>query len=141
MRRMHALPAAAVTALALFVAGCGGSNDNNSSQPASSTPKQTSTPASSGSGSSSGGTSGKGVTVDMKNIQFAPKTITVKPGTTITWTNDDSVAHNVVAQSGASFKSDDFGQGGSYSTKVTKPGTIKYVCTIHPGMDGEIVVK
>jgi plastocyanin len=77
----------------------------------------------------------------MKNIQFVPKEITAKVGEKITWDNLDSVDHNVTATSGGSFKSSDFGQGGTYSFTPTKAGTIKYTCTLHPGMDGEIVVK
>jgi len=76
----------------------------------------------------------------MKNIQFAPKSVTAKVGQTVKWTNDDSVDHNVTATSGATFKSSTFGQGASYSQKLTKAGTIKYVCTIHPGMEGTIIV-
>jgi plastocyanin len=76
----------------------------------------------------------------MKNIAFAPTSVTVKVGQKITWTNDDSVDHNVTAKSGASFASSNFGQGGTYSYTPTKAGTITYVCTIHPGMDGTIIV-
>ena len=49
--------------------------------------------------------------------------------------------HGVLAKTGATFKSSDFGQGATFSTKATKAGTITYVCTIHPGMTGTIVVK
>jgi plastocyanin len=76
----------------------------------------------------------------MKNIQFVPKSVTAKVGQTVKWTNNDSVDHNVTATSGETFKSKTFGQGGTYSYKLDKAGTIKYVCTIHPGMDGTIVV-
>jgi plastocyanin len=76
----------------------------------------------------------------MQNIAFDPASVTVKVGQTVTWVNDDSVTHNVTAQSGAAFKSNNFGQGGTYSFKATKPGTIKYVCTLHPGMDGTLIV-
>jgi len=76
----------------------------------------------------------------MKNIQFAPKSVTAKVGQTVKWTNDDSVDHNVTATSGETFKSSNFGQGANYSHKLTKAGTVKYVCTIHPGMEGTIVV-
>jgi plastocyanin len=76
----------------------------------------------------------------MKNIQFTPKSITAKVGQTVKWTNDDSVDHNVTATSGETFKSSTFGQGATYSHKLAKAGTIKYVCTIHPGMEGTIIV-
>jgi plastocyanin len=127
MRRPLALlPLLAV--IAALAAGCGGSDSGGSS----STSTASSKPASSGGGA---------VTVSMKNIQFAPKDVTVKKGQTITWRNDDTVDHNVTATSGASFKSDNFGNGGSFKFKAAKAGTIKYVCTIHPGMDGTLTVR
>jgi plastocyanin len=127
--------------LTLAAAGCGGSDNNGSSSSSSSAPST----SSSGSGSSSGGTaapaSGAGdVTIKMQSIQFAPKTRAVKLGQTVKWVNDDGVDHNVTAESGASFKSNDFGQGGTFTFKPTKAGTITYSCTIHPGMTGSLKV-
>src|SRR5690349_15672432 len=116
--------------IALAVAGCGGSDNSSSSSSKKS--------SSGSSGSSSSASSGK---VSMKNIQFSPKDTTVKVGQKVTWTNDDSVQHNVTATGGASFKSKDFGQGATFSYKPTKAGTIKYTCTLHPGMDGTLIVK
>lgn len=131
----------AAAALALAAAGCGSSSSSSSSSStstgSSSTPQQvTQTQPSSSVGS------GPGVKVTMQNIAFNPKSVTVKVGQTITWVNEDSVEHNVTTQPGssASFKSKNFGQGGTYSWKATKPGTVKYVCTIHPGMDASITV-
>jgi plastocyanin len=116
--------------VALAAAGCGGSDNGGSSSSAASS---TSTAAS----SSSGG----GVAIKMQNIQFAPKDVTVKVGQKVTWTNDDSVDHNVTAQSGADFKSKDFGNGATFSFTPDKAGTIKYVCTIHPGMTATLTVQ
>jgi plastocyanin len=114
--------------VALAAAGCGGSDNGGST---SSAPASTSS-------SSSGG--GGGVAIKMQNIAFDPKAVTVKVGQKITWTNDDSTDHNVTANSGADFKSDNFGKGGTFSFTPTKAGTIKYVCTIHPGMDATVTV-
>jgi len=83
---------------------------------------------------------GSAVNVSMANIQFAPRQITVKPGQTVVWTNRDSVVHNVTATGGATFRSANFGQGGSFRWRAAKPGTVVYVCTIHPGMGGTITV-
>lgn len=113
---------------ALAAAGCGGSDNGGSTSSA---------PASTSSSSSSGG---GGVAIKMQNIAFDPKAVTVKVGQKITWTNDDSTDHNVTANSGADFKSDNFGKGGTFSFTPTKAGTIKYVCTIHPGMDATVTV-
>ena len=137
MRGMLRFLPVVLAAGALAVAGCGSSNNNSSSS-------NTTGGAASGqtqpTKSQSAPVSSGAITVDMKNIQFSPTQVNAKVGQTIKWVNQDSVDHNVTATSGASFKSDNFGKGASFETKLTKPGTIKYVCTIHPGMDGTIVV-
>src|SRR4051794_27749529 len=118
--------------LALAVAGCGSSDDNGGGSSASSSEAA---PASSDS-------SGGGTEIDMKNIQFNPKQQTVKVGEKVTWVNQDDVDHNVVTTGGdAKFESDNFGKAGTYSYTPTKAGTIKYTCTLHPGMDGELTVQ
>lgn len=100
------------------------------------------TAAGCGSSSSSSSSSKPGTQVHMQNIAFSPQTLTVKVGKTVKWTNDDTVAHDVVADSGASFRSKDLRLGGTYSYTPTKTGTIKYECTLHPGMEGVLnVVK
>jgi plastocyanin len=116
--------------VALAAAGCGGGNDNGGSTATGSS----STPAASSSG-------GGAVAIKMQNIQFAPKDVTVKVGQKVTWTNDDSVDHNVTAQSGADFKSKDFGKAGTFSFTPDKAGTIQYVCTLHPGMSATLTVQ
>ena len=118
----------AVLALALGLAACGGSSGGGSTSASTSAP------------SSSSGGSGGGVTIKMQNIQFSPKDTTVKVGDKVTWTNDDNTDHNVTADSGADFKSKDFGNGATFSFTADKAGTIKYVCTIHPGMTGTLNV-
>ena len=80
-------------------------------------------------------------TVVMRNIAFNPQTINAKVGETITWVNRDDAPHNVTYVSGPRFNSSvTFKNGGSFSLKLTKAGTIRYMCTIHPGMNGTIVV-
>jgi plastocyanin len=120
-----------VAALALALAGCGGGGSSSSSA-------STSTPAATSSSSAS--SSGGGVQIKMQNIAFAPKSTTVKVGQKVTWTNADTTNHNVTADSGASFKSKDFGSGGTFSFTPTKAGTITYECTIHPGMTATLKV-
>jgi plastocyanin len=114
---------------AIALAGCGSSNSSSDST-AASTPAAA-TPAASGST----------IAIHLKNIAFSPTTVTAKVGQTIKWTNDDSVDHNVTATKGESFKSDNFGQGGTYSYKLDKAGTITYVCTLHSGMTATINVQ
>jgi plastocyanin len=77
----------------------------------------------------------------MKNIQFDPKAVTVKVGQKVRWVNEDTVAHNAVSQSGATFKSSTFGRGGTFAYTPKQAGEIKYVCTLHPGMDGTLTVQ
>jgi plastocyanin len=89
-------------------------------------------------GSSSGGSGPP--TIGMKDLRFHPASTSVKVGQKVTWKNEDTVDHNVTAKSGAKFMSKAFG-GGSYSYTPRAPGTIRYVCTLHPGMDGELVVR
>jgi plastocyanin len=118
--------------VAVAAAGCGGSNSSSTSSASSS-----SAPASTAAAASSGG----GVTIKMQNIAFDPKSVTVKVGQKVTWTNEDTVDHNVTSQSGEAIKSDNFGKGGTFSFTPKKAGTIKYVCTIHPGMTATLTVS
>jgi plastocyanin len=76
----------------------------------------------------------------MKDIRFAPDKASVKVGDTVCWTNDDGVQHDAVDDSGGAFKSALFGKGQTFTWKAGKAGTIHYVCTVHPGMTGELDV-
>jgi plastocyanin len=119
-------------ALALVAAGCGSSN-NGGSGTSSAAGQGTSTAAASSSG-------GGEVEIKMQNIAFDPKDVTVKVGQKVKWVNEDSVDHNVTANSGATFKSSNFGKDGTFEFTPDKAGTIKYVCTIHPGMTATLNV-
>jgi plastocyanin len=93
-----------------------------------------------GGGASSQPCPGGAVVIAMKDIQFQPKDATAGVGQQVCWRNEDGVDHDAVAESGASFKSELFGQGQTFTTTVDKPGRIAYVCTVHPGMTGTIEV-
>lgn len=80
-------------------------------------------------------------TVVMKNIEFSPKQITVKKGATVTWVNQETIEHNVVAESDPKLKSQLFGKDGKFEYEATKAGTFKYVCSVHPGMEGTLTVE
>lgn len=111
------------SSLTLALGGCGGSENEG--------------------GSAESATPADRLTVSMEGLEFNPVEIKVKVGETVKWINDDEIEHDVVATSGADFKSDLFGKGGTFSykaDKADKAGTIAYVCTIHPGMEGTIVV-
>ncbi len=82
-------------------------------------------------------------TVIIKGFAFSPSTLTVKAGTTVTWTNQDSVPHSVVADTGApvTFASGTVSSGGSYTFTFAQAGSYPYHCSIHPSMKGMIVVQ
>jgi plastocyanin len=82
-----------------------------------------------------------GPAVAMRDVAFTPRTLHVKAGTTVTWTNDDRVPHNVVATAGARFGSTNLLQRATYRFRALRPGTIQYECTLHQGMRGTIVVS
>lgn len=79
-------------------------------------------------------------TVHVKDFAFDPKTLTVTPGTKVTWTFEDSAAH-IVTAADKSFASKDLKSGGSYSFTFKKAGDYKYICTIHQYMTASVTVK
>jgi plastocyanin len=78
------------------------------------------------------------VTID--NFVFGPQRLTVKAGTTVTWTNQDDIPHAVVSSTGL-FKSRVLDTDQSYSFTFATPGTFPYFCSLHPHMTGTIVVE
>src|SRR3954451_22893243 len=78
--------------------------------------------------------------VQIGNFTFNSQLLTVKPGTTITWTNGDDIPHTVVAKDG-SFKSKVLDTGDRFSFTFAKAGQFGYFCSLHPHMTGTIVVK
>ena len=108
--------AAALVASAICLAACGGSG--------AATPKV-----------------GPG-DVLVANFAFAPRTITVHVGESVTWVFDQPAApHNAVSTSGPdSFFSGQPQGTGTYVHEFLTPGTYTYVCTVHPFMTGTVVV-
>jgi plastocyanin len=80
-------------------------------------------------------------TVVIENMQFQPKVLDVKAGDLIVWKNRDLVPHTVTAASGSTFDSGSIAPEASWSYRVTAKGNIPYVCTYHPTMAAQIVVK
>jgi len=82
------------------------------------------------------------VQIAYRNIAIAPDTLRVKVGSTIRWTNHDPVQHNVTSHGGPQrFASGNLADGATFEIKVSKPGVIHYLCTIHPAsMNGTIEV-
>ena len=78
--------------------------------------------------------------VDIRDFAFAPRTVEIRVGDTVRWTNRDSVAHTATARNG-SFDTGLLGEGESGSVRFTTAGTYRYVCTPHPDMTGTVVVR
>jgi plastocyanin len=127
---MKRIPLLLLAVVALAAAGCGSSSSDNSNSASTPAPAAT---TDTGTSATFGGT----VTIDMKNIAFDPKSVTVKVGQTVKWTNSDDAPHNVT---GGPLKSKTFGKGGSFEYTPKKAEKISYVCTIHPGMKATLTV-
>ncbi len=134
----------------VLVAGCGSSSSSSTS---SSTPSTTSKTSTSGgikpyktpkyaSPDASAPVQSGVVRIAYRNIAIDPDTLKVKVGSTLKWTNFDSVEHNVTSEGGPQkFASKEFGENGTFEVKALKPGVIHYQCTIHPAsMNGTIEV-
>lgn len=78
--------------------------------------------------------------VKIDNFSFAPQTLTIPIGTTVTWTNRDDIPHTAVSTEGV-FKSKVMDTDEKFSYTFTKAGTYPYYCTIHPKMTGKVVVQ
>ena len=87
-----------------------------------------------------GDTAPAGTEVKIDNFSFTPQAITVKAGTTITWTNRDDIPHTVVSDEQL-FKSKTLDTDDKFSTTLTKPGTYSYFCSIHSKMTGKVIVE
>jgi plastocyanin len=79
--------------------------------------------------------------VSIDNFTFTPASLTVKAGTTVTWTNRDDIPHGIAASNNEFKKSKALDTDDNFSFTFTTPGTYKYFCYIHPHMVGTIVVE
>jgi plastocyanin len=80
-----------------------------------------------------------GDAVSIDNFAFVPATLTVRVGSTVTWTNHDEEPHTVAASDG-SFHSPGMGSQGTYSHTFPTAGKFDYICSIHPYMHATVVV-
>ncbi len=93
-----------------------------------------------GGGTGGGGGGGTGGTViRMVNRSFSPTSLTVAPGTTVSFPNQDTEDHTVTARDG-SFDSGIYGPGQSYSRTFDTPGVFSFFCALHPDMVGSVTV-
>jgi plastocyanin len=81
-----------------------------------------------------------GAKVSIVNFEFTPAEITIAPGESVTWTNDDGAPHGLVYQDGAK-GTDLLLPGVSFSRQFDRPGTYDYSCAVHPYMTGRVIVR
>ena len=79
-------------------------------------------------------------TVKIDNFTFAPATLTITAGTTVTWKNEDDSPHRIGDKNGT-LKSAALDTDDTFSHTFAAPGEYPYICTIHPYMAGKIIVK
>ena len=81
-----------------------------------------------------------GAKISIVNFAFTPGEITIAPGETVTWTNDDGAPHGLAFADGAA------GTGvllpeASFQRTFDRPGSYDYVCAVHPYMTGRVIVR
>ncbi len=118
------LTGVSLLALVLILGACGGTPTSTPTP----TPTPTSTPIS---GQAS---------VDISSFTFAPQTLTVTVGTTVTWTNNDSAPHTVTSKNDV-FDSPTLSRGDTFSYTFDQKGTFDYYCKIHTTMTAKIIVE
>ncbi len=77
--------------------------------------------------------------VKITRTGFVPSKVTIKVGDSVTWTNSDTIRHQVVADNG-SFASPVLGAGKSYTFRFRASGTYRYHDGLHPTLKGTVVV-
>jgi plastocyanin len=82
----------------------------------------------------------KDQTVVIEAMQFSPQTIKVNVGDTVIWKNKDPFPHTVTSEN-RGFDSGEFAENRSWKFKARRKGTFPYICTLHPTMKGNLVVK
>ena len=79
------------------------------------------------------------VELDIAKFAYAPKEITVEPGTKVVWTNRDGAPHTVTGAD-KSFASAGLDTGDKFEHTFTAEGDFNYICTVHPFMTGIVHV-
>lgn len=139
---VHSLAVAGAAASVAVLAACGGQATPQSGPPAVPAPSASDVTPSTTMPDPTGAEAPPAApvaanAVDIVNFAFAAPGITVKVGTTVTWTNKDEDPHTVT---GASFNSPTMTTGAMFAYTFTAPGSFDYLCTIHPFMHGTVVV-
>lgn len=83
---------------------------------------------------------GSNASVAIEDFRYAPGDLTIRPGTVVTWTNEDSVPHSATARDD-SWDTGLFERSNSQSVTFADEGTYGYYCSIHPSMEGVVRVQ
>jgi plastocyanin len=132
-----------VVIVAVAAVALGNKNDNNATTPPAAPSSNQNSTEPMGDMNSSSNSSNNPVAsnkVSIENFSFTPANITVKKGTTVVWTNNDTTAHTVTADTGNAFDSGTMEHGKTFSFTFNDTGTFKYHCTFHSGMHGTVTV-
>jgi len=78
--------------------------------------------------------------IAVQEFKFAPSVLTVRVGTTVTWTNHDEETHTITSATGA-FASAGLGHEDGFSQIFTRPGRYEYFCALHPHMKATVIVR
>jgi plastocyanin len=127
---MFSIRLAVAAALAVLAVACG----SDSSSPSTPSPTPVPTPG----GASSAVSIPAGAEI-LGNRAFTPDNLEIDAGTTVTWTNTDSVAHTSTSNANG-WDSGIIAPGRQFSFTYQTAGTFPYHCAIHPGMVGTVVV-
>lgn len=79
-------------------------------------------------------------TVAMRDIEFKPRNLTIDPGDTVRWENQESEPHNAIGEN-RSFETPVINEGETSEHTFQRSGDYPYFCSIHQGMDGTITVR
>jgi plastocyanin len=116
--------AAALAAAALLAAGCGSDDE----------------PASPAGGSAEESASAPG-TITIRDFAYDPPEFEGRVGETITLVNEDSAPHDIESKEGPSVKTKVLKQGERTTFTVGEAGTVEYICSIHPQMNGRLTIS
>ena len=96
-----------------------------------------------GGGEASSPSASEGTEAEIKTFMFEPDPIEVDAGTTVTWTNEDDILHTVTSAKRAPVRFDQRldGAGTTAEVRFEEVGTYEYVCAVHDGMEGSVVVR
>ncbi|MDQ3985641.1 MAG: plastocyanin/azurin family copper-binding protein [Actinomycetota bacterium] len=78
--------------------------------------------------------------VMIKDLCYSPTVVRVAPGETVTWINQDAEPHTVTAPGNWGGDHTEYLRGEDVSFTFEEEGTFPYVCLVHPGMVGVVVV-